>query len=201
MDKITTEWIERVLYRRLDKMGRKCIFPHVTPIGWWECDMFSMTGRGYWSEHEIKTSRGDYLNDFKKEMAILYGRRRSSRYCGQKGVDTLNKHELLAAGDPRGPSHFWFCMPEGMVDPSEVPDYAGIMTFPLPGSDNPSPHYMKYWRVERKAPRLHSEPFGEDREGKLHTQIPYRYQRAYFETVPKLRREIRELKRRLRERR
>lgn len=195
MMKASTQWIERVLYYRLLKMNRTNVFPHVTPKGWWECDMFATTKAGYWSEYEIKMSRSDFLNDFKKKMAVVNGRRRSSRFCNDH--NTLNKHELLAAHDIMGPSYYWFCTPEGLVDISEVPEYAGLIEFPAPKTLKSSPHWSVYYQVRKKAPRLHGEKFSEDRDRKLAMQIPYRYQRAYFETVPKLKREIAELREKL----
>ena len=66
MEKVTTEWIERVLHARLTDSGRLNVLPRITPEGWWECDMFSTTKAGFWTEHEIKVSKADFKNDFTK---------------------------------------------------------------------------------------------------------------------------------------
>lgn len=38
----------------------------------WECDFFAMSKSGYFMEVEVKVSRGDYFNDFKKEKHELF---------------------------------------------------------------------------------------------------------------------------------
>ncbi len=96
--------------------------PNYTPPGWWECDMWAMTKRGYASEYEIKTSVSDFRADARKGC-------NRNRFHGHRLVSSVqeNKHELLAAGDTRGPKQFWFVTPEGMIEAKDVPDFAGLI--------------------------------------------------------------------------
>ncbi len=188
-----------MLYAQLSHLQRENVFPHITLNGWWECDMFCTTKAGYWHEFEIKVSRADFFKDFDKKMAMLRGRRRSSRFCGVKGVDTLHKHAMMEGGDERGPSYYWFCIPEGLVEESEIPDYAGLIEFPEPAGKKPSPYWRGYMNTVRKAPKLHKMKISQDRLEHLQRQIPYRYQAAYFEKIPKLLRQIDELKAKLKD--
>jgi len=65
-------------------------------------------------EYEIKISRADYFNDFKKNYKP-YQR------------PALYKHQELAAG--RAANRFFFIVPTGLVSSEEVPHYAGLMYY------------------------------------------------------------------------
>lgn len=71
----------------------------------WESDYLAMTKAGYWYEVEVKTSRSDFLADFKKQ----------------------DKHQLLR-GRKKGlrPNYFAYCVPTGLIAVKEVPQYAGL---------------------------------------------------------------------------
>lgn len=129
------------------------VVPNYTPRQWWECDVFEVTKTGYMREYEVKVTRGDFFADAKKEME-------EGPY--QFGVirPMVKKHDLLAAGDPRGPSAFYYVTPPGLIQPHELPVWAGlieiemreVMTYVGGG-------YGKVRRLVetevKKAPRLH----------------------------------------------
>lgn len=71
----------------------------------WETDFFVMQNSGYCYEIEIKISRSDFFIDFKKK----------------------NKHEVLSKGGALRPNKFYYCVPENLISPNEVPSYAGLM--------------------------------------------------------------------------
>ena len=114
--------------------------PNFTPVGWWECDIWSVTKAGYAVEHEIKLSVSDFHADAKKRDACT------------------NKHKLLAIGNARGPSRFWFVFAgQWVVGPSldewcvsGVPAWAGIKIAELVG-DGPRFRLV----IHRPAPKLH----------------------------------------------
>jgi hypothetical protein len=194
MEKINTEWIERVLHARLMDMGRINVLPRITPENWWECDIFSTTKAGFWAEHEIKISRADFKSDFKKTAHFRNGKIMRRKYARWNNVPESFKHTMMAEGSPLAPNQFWICVPEGLVSIEEVPSYAGLVEFPLPKGKKPAPHWSGYMKITKKAPRLHNEKISDERLQKIARQVPYRFQRAYFETIPKLKRQIAELK-------
>jgi hypothetical protein len=75
-------------------------------VGFYEMDVFRLLPTGYLYEYEIKISRGDFKNDFKKG----------------------SKHSLMATGKSKC-NRFYFCTPEGLIHPNEIPDYAGLIEF------------------------------------------------------------------------
>lgn len=80
-------------------------------FGFYECDLFQLSKTGYVTEYEIKVSRADFFNDFKKNGGA--------------------KHKPYASNQilSHRPNRFVFVVPEGMVKEEEVPDYAGLLYF------------------------------------------------------------------------
>jgi hypothetical protein len=71
----------------------------------WESDLLFLTKSDYFYEFEIKVSRADFKNDFKK----------------------VNKHEVLKdSNNHRKPNYFIYAVPEGLIRVEEVPEYAGL---------------------------------------------------------------------------
>ena len=91
-----------------------------TPDKWWECDVMEITKSGLWREYEIKLSKADFLLDAKKTRLVL-----PHRYG--KPQLTENKHDELAKEGSRGPSQFWYVVPAGMIEPEDVPAWAGLI--------------------------------------------------------------------------
>lgn len=75
-----------------------------------ESDFFCVSKSGYVIEVEIKISRSDFKNDFKKTLS-----------------DGNNKHQHLKSTSTYKPNKFYFAVPEGLIKKEEVPDYAGLI--------------------------------------------------------------------------
>lgn len=83
----------------------------------WESDFFIQRDNGYCYEFEIKISRADFKKDFEKVV----------------------KHQILKDGTfktskgqikewPKRPNKFYYVIPTGIIDFTEIPKYAGLMT-------------------------------------------------------------------------
>lgn len=100
------------------------MIPNYTPAGWWECDLLRITKAGYAEEFEVKVSVSDFKADGKKER---------SGYAYEEGklrkIPATTKHDRLAARDPKGPSRFWFAMPEKIAEQVQIPEWAGLISF------------------------------------------------------------------------
>lgn len=117
-DKIATELIYRIGERG------DIILPNYY-LGHWEADVLRIRRSGLVYEYEIKTSRADYFNDFKKEF-------------GNYHISAGNKHNHLQGGQ-RKCNRFFFVVPSGLIKEEEVPDYAGLIYYKdgdYPGFDN-----------------------------------------------------------------
>lgn len=75
----------------------------------WESDLWIMAKSDVVYEFEIKISKADYKNDFKKKT---------------------KKHTILeSVGDDTKfkPTYFYYAVPEGLIDVKDVPEYAGLI--------------------------------------------------------------------------
>jgi len=145
----------------MQRHAKSTILPRYTPRNWWECDVCEITATGYMREFEIKTSRSDFKVDAQKMREVgrmIFGQ-------GPRQMET--KHDLLARGDPRGPSCFYFVTPAGLLQEHEIPLWAGLIEVRrAPGHSYPLDQIVK------KAPRLHKQKADEGvRRGML--QVTY----------------------------
>ncbi len=103
-------------------VGNCIVLPNYTPPGWWECDLCEITEAGYFREYEVKISRADFFADARKER---------SRFChdaaGEWQRTTEKKHESIFSNPVKSPSRFWYVTPAGLVQPSELPAFAGLI--------------------------------------------------------------------------
>ncbi len=131
------------LIRHLQNAG--LVFPNFTPKDWWECDLICITKAGYFREYEIKLTKSDFKADAKK-----------ARYLRARGRNqpVELKHDQLFLGNERGPRQFWYVCPSGLIEPRELPNFAGLVWVKLEGWPN--------IQEIRKAPFLHSKKSAPD---------------------------------------
>ena len=72
----------------------------------WESDYFCVNNEGYSFEIEVKISKADFKNDFKKD-----------------------KHQLFLAKDTKRlvPNRFYYAVPKNLIKESDIPPYAGLI--------------------------------------------------------------------------
>jgi hypothetical protein len=131
-----------------DLKARSFCLPRYTPTKWWECDVFELTGSGYFREYEIKMSVADFKADAEKSHD--YG-----RIPWGTPSDIRKKHDLLAAGDTRGPVEFSFVTPKGLLTPEMIPQWAGLIELVDRGEGHRPTHRWSAVTIVR-APRLHT---------------------------------------------
>lgn len=97
--------------------ARKYNLPNFQPYGWYEADILSITQSDYIYEYEIKTSASDFKADFKNK-----------RYKHRILAGDFRQHYYSSPGCPCAiPRKFFFVCPEGLLDISDVPPYAGLI--------------------------------------------------------------------------
>lgn len=101
-----------------------------------ESDMVRITFHGQVTEYEIKCSRFDYMNDFKKAD-------KHDRFRHLSGIDKL-------------PNDFYYIGPEDMIDLDTVPEYAGLMYVIERGM-------QRFIMIKKVAPLLHHNPINPDK--------------------------------------
>ena len=102
----------------------------------WEMDIFRMVPTGYIYEYEIKISKSDFKNDFKKSFGYS------------------NKHEKLRNWK-LDCNRFYFIVPENLIKIDEVPKYCWLIYF------YETPKWW-YFKTIKNAPFLHKEKRNQD---------------------------------------
>lgn len=119
---MTQRAIQNWLWWHLKLKGHEWMCPNYTPKNWFECDMFSVTKKGYFVEHEIKLSVADFKADAKKQW---------DKWNGKHGHEyerlTHKKHDLLLGNHPQGPTRFFYVVPSGLIQRDDVPSWAGLL--------------------------------------------------------------------------
>lgn len=129
--------IQKRLYWRLGEK-REYAMPNVYVFEN-ESDFLTVTRAGYIDEYEVKISRSDFRADFKKRRHINYQTLTPWRWYTRGDVTWLYGRNV------QYPNRFWYAVPEDLVTPDEVPEYAGLIYVTDKGM-----------AVEaKKAPKLH----------------------------------------------
>lgn len=155
----------------------------------WESDKLIWTKAGYIYEFEVKISRADYKNDFKHKKdkhIILKGPTEEEQMMpGFYRFYEWNKHhyssidECKAKLKPtdsyyianhRKPNFFYYAVPEGMIKPDEVPEYAGLIYI-----KQECQFSYQSFSIVKKAPQLHKTKY-KDTELKLGEKFYYNWQ-------------------------
>jgi len=99
----------------------------------WETDFLVVQKSGYCYEIEIKISRCDFLNDFKKKNKHLilnegiYMKKKYRYHTDPVTKKKTSEHYYGPIEWKYRPNKFYYCVPEGLIKKQEVPDYAGLM--------------------------------------------------------------------------
>lgn len=103
----TEEYIQNNLRRYFLSAGTKRYEMFGRYVYGWESDYLAITKAGYVYECEVKISRGDFFNDFKKER----------------------KHLILESTETKEmrPNYMYYAVPPDLVKPDEVPNGYGLI--------------------------------------------------------------------------
>lgn len=100
----------------------------------WESDFFMVNTGGYTYEVEIKVTKSDFKADAQKvdkHNILKNGTYPSKTGYYRADVPSSSKDGIdwVTTQKPwdRRPNKFFYAVPEGMIDPADVPDYAGLM--------------------------------------------------------------------------
>ena len=133
--KYTEKSIQNLLESRFDSGNIKYTVSNLYLFRYnWETDFLVVQkNTGYCYEIEIKISRSDFLNDFKKvdKHSII----KNGTYVLKKYKYRWDKELNKSISEPNyvdtewkfRPNKFYYCVPEGLISKEEVPDYAGLM--------------------------------------------------------------------------
>ncbi|MDX1532624.1 MAG: hypothetical protein R3230_00290 [Nitrosopumilaceae archaeon] len=145
MDKFTERDIQLLISDKFCfNKKHELIVPNITTLhDFWEADLVSMTKSFFLHEFEIKTTRSDWLKEYR---IIAEGRNDG---CKFRRAVALHKQFNSDTDLGSSPNYFWVCAPSGVVKDDELPSYAGMI------------EVYRFRKVDRlkiikPAPRLHS---------------------------------------------
>lgn len=107
----------------------------------WEADILIINSAGCSHEIEIKLSKADFKNDFKKQ------------YQHHNTKENFLKHDKISCGDYPC-NRFSFLLPQGMIEPDSIPLHCGIIEF----YHNPDA-WQTTFQVVREPKDVHEVPF------------------------------------------
>lgn len=111
-------------FLRLDDRARgyELIVPNLY-LYHWESDMIAILRSGFVCEFEVKASVPDFRADFKKEKhRVLRGGAVQRDLSGSFTVGQVLRDSLVI------PGYFYYVAPAGLIDPGDLPRYAGLIT-------------------------------------------------------------------------
>ena len=150
-EKVSESVLQKELYLHLAAKVHHWILPNSCVLGW-ESDMVSVTAAGLMHEFEIKISRADFMADGKKKK-----HENLSHYFKNKGMAEIEIPYVFGGREIPGLSrtlafpanYFWYCTPKGMLNESDIPEYAGLI------ERGKSDRGFVVIEVIKKAPRIH----------------------------------------------
>ena len=158
----------------------------------WESDKLIWTKSGYIYEFEIKISRSDFKNDFKHkkekhivlastiardkakeiQMSLFEQKEQENRHWSREMLERQYGDIDAMAKGKRMPNYFYYAVPTGMLEPDEVPPYAGLIYI-----DSEYRYVKQSYRIVKEAPRLHKTKYT-DAELNLGEKFYYNWQTA-----------------------
>jgi hypothetical protein len=158
--KFTEEYIQKKLDGFFADSTKKYVLENLYVFNW-ESDKLIETRSGLIYEFEIKISKSDFKNDFKKKNkhVILEGK--------EDHVPTFDRLEPIykeryeknyLVSHFKKPNYFYYAVPEGLIDKEDVPDYAGLI-YVMPDDGEFKFNYLK---LVKMAPKLHDTKYTDD---------------------------------------
>lgn len=149
--------VEHALQHRIISNNHLAVIPNYF-LGSFECDLFVMNKNLYTTEYEVKHSKRDFDNDFKK----------SRQYFDWKEQSTSekNKHAQISGG--LRTNRFYFVI-EASVSSVAIPKYAGLITF------HKSEHGRTTFDYKKRAPLIHKNKANDKQVKKCLERLNWRY--------------------------
>ena len=156
----TEEYIQKKLDGFFAESTKKYVLENLYVFSW-ESDKLIETRSGLIYEFEIKVSKADFKNDFKKKdkHVILEGKETHiPTFDGlePKYKERYEKNYLVSHF--KKPNYFYYAVPDGLITVDEVPEYAGLI-YIIPDDGE---YHFTWFRIAKQAPKLHNEKYSDD---------------------------------------
>lgn len=148
MHKLKEADIQLLLWKMLAEKRIFRVFPNIQ-LNRYEADLVALTRSGFLHEYEIKTTKADYLRDFRAKI-------------GKHGQMEHKSFELK-------PNYFWVVAAFEIERIEDFPPYAGLLEVCQPKGKEPS------LKVHKSAARLHKRKVSDQFIQKLMIRGLFKY--------------------------
>lgn len=158
--KFTEEYIQKKLDGFFAESTKKYVIENLYVFSW-ESDKLIETRSGLIYEFEIKISKSDFKNDFKKKNKHVILEGKETHIPTFDGLEPKYKERYeknYLVGNFKKPNYFYYAVPEGMIDKEDVPEYAGLI-YVIPDDGEFKFNYLK---LVKMAPKLHDTKYTDD---------------------------------------
>lgn len=158
--KFTEEYIQKKLDGFFAESTKKYVLENLYVFRW-ESDKLIETKSGLIYEFEIKISRSDFKNDFKKKDKHIILEGKETHIPTFEKLESIYKERYeknYLVSHFKKPNYFYYAVPEGMIDKEDVPDYAGLI-YVMPDDGEFKFNYLK---LVKMAPKLHDTKYTDD---------------------------------------
>ena len=158
--KFTEEYIQKKLDGFFAESTKKYVLENLYVFNW-ESDKLIETRSGLIYEFEIKISKSDFKNDFKKKNKHVVLEGKEDHIPTFDGLEPKYKERYeknYLVRNFKKPNYFYYAVPEGMIDKEDVPDYAGLI-YVMPDDGEFKFNYLK---LVKMAPKLHDTKYTDD---------------------------------------
>lgn len=158
--KFTEEYIQKKLEGFFAESTKKYVIENLYVFSW-ESDKLIETRSGLIYEFEIKISKSDFKNDFKKKNKHVILEGKEDHVPTFDGLEPIYKEmyeKNYLVSHFKKPNYFYYAVPEGMINKEDVPDYAGLI-YVMPDDGEFKFNYLK---LVKMAPKLHDTKYTDD---------------------------------------
>ncbi len=156
----TEEYIQKKLDGFFAESTKKYVLENLYVFSW-ESDKLIETRSGLIYEFEIKISKSDFKNDFKKKNKHVILEGKETHIPTFDGLEPKYKERYeknYLVSHFKKPNYFYYAVPEGMIDKEDVPEYAGLI-YVIPDDGEFKFNYLK---LVKMAPKLHETKYTDD---------------------------------------
>ncbi len=145
--------IQGILWNYYEGLQHQVIAPNIH-LHYSEADLITVMKSGYVNEIEIKISKADFKNDFKKRKHQI--------------MENLKQDNLHNRQKKYSPNYFWFAIPEALYLKIDFPihEYYGLIVINEP---------LHVISIINRAKRLHTDKITQKQLQRIGRSLMYKY--------------------------
>ena len=150
---LTEKKIQKALWNYYDGIQHQIVVPNIH-LHYSEADLITVMKSGYMNEIEIKISKADFKNDFKKQKHTM--------------MENLVQGKILNRATLYSANYFWFAIPKALHPKINfpIPDHYGLIVIDEP---------LAFISIIKRAKLLHREKITQKQLHRIGRSLMYKY--------------------------